>query len=69
MGQYHKLVNFDKKEIVHPHKLGLGLKQVEHTGCPASLSDALYLLVSTSPAAGGGDLRVLPDQEAAFKSF
>ena len=31
MGQYHKLINLDKKEFVDPHKLGLGLKQVEHS--------------------------------------
>ena len=32
MGQYHVLVNYDKKEVVVPHGLGLGLKQYEHTG-------------------------------------
>ncbi len=69
MGQYHQLVNFDRKEVVHPHKLGLGLKQAEHTGCPASLSDALYMLVCTSPAGGGGDLLMLPERELEFKSF
>jgi len=40
MGQYHVLVNYDKKEIVEPYGLGLGAKQVE----------------MTSPNAGGGDL-------------
>lgn len=55
MGQYHVLVNVDKKEKVEPHALGLGLKQYEHTGFEASLSDALYMLVMTSPARGGGD--------------
>ncbi len=55
MGQYHVLVNIDKKEKVEPHGLGLGLKQYEHAGCEASLSDALYILVMTSPARGGGD--------------
>lgn len=55
MGQYHFLANLDKGEIVHPHGLGLGLKQYEHTGCEGSLADAMYLLVMTSPARGGGD--------------
>ena len=55
MGQYHRLVNLDKKEFVEPYALGLGAKQYEHTGCKASLSDAMYLLVMTSPASGGGD--------------
>lgn len=55
MGQYHKLVNLDKREVVEPHGLGLGAKQYEQTACEASLSDAMYLLVMTSPASGSGD--------------
>jgi hypothetical protein len=60
MGQYHSLINIDKKEIVDPHGLGLGAKQWEHLGCQGSLSDALYLLVMTSPERGGGDLPITP---------
>ena len=55
MGQYHKLVNLDKQEYVHPHEIGAGAKQYEHTGYEGALSDALYLLLITSPARGGGD--------------
>lgn len=55
MGQYHRLVNIDKQEWVDPHGLGLGSKQYEHTGCDASLADAMYVLTMTSPAEGGGD--------------
>jgi hypothetical protein len=55
MGQYHILANLDKNEVVHPHALGLGSKQYEHTGCEGSLAEAMYLLVMTSPARGGGD--------------
>lgn len=56
MGQYHKLVNLDKKEFVDPHGLGLGAKQYEHTGAfEGSLSDAMYVLTMSSPASGGGD--------------
>lgn len=55
MGQYHKLVNLDKKEQVMPWGIGQGAKQYEHTGTQGSLSDALYLLLITSPARGGGD--------------
>jgi len=69
MGQYHYLVNFDRKEIVHPHKLGLGLKQVEHTHCVASLSDVLYMLLSSSPNRGGCDLYYDPKLEKSFKTF
>lgn len=57
MGQYHVLVNYDKKETVSPHNLGLGLKQWEHLGeFNGTLADALYVLTMTSPARGGGDL-------------
>ena len=69
MGQYHKAVNFDKKEFVTPHKIGLGLKQVEHTHCVASLSDVLYMLTSTSPNRGGGDLPFDNQLEDNFKTF
>jgi hypothetical protein len=55
MGQYHKLINLDKQEVVEPYGLGLGAKQYEQTGCEASLADAIYLLVMTSPNGGGGD--------------
>lgn len=55
MGQYHKLVNLDKKEVVEPHNIGLFSKQYEHTGVEGSLADAIYLLVMSSPASGGGD--------------
>jgi hypothetical protein len=60
MGQYHSLVNIDKKEIVNPHGLGLGAKQYEHLNLQGSLSDALYLLLMTSPCRGGGDLPATP---------
>lgn len=57
MGQYHVLVNYDKKEIVEPYGLGLGAKQVEQLGAfNGTIADAMYLLVMTSPNAGGGDL-------------
>jgi hypothetical protein len=57
MGQYHILVNLDKKQKVEPYNLGLGLKQWEHLGeFNGTLADAMYLLCMTSPARGGGDL-------------
>jgi hypothetical protein len=55
MGQYHKLVNLDKQEVVEPFHLGLFSKQYEHTGVEGSLADAIYLLVMSSPNRGGGD--------------
>jgi hypothetical protein len=55
MGQYHKLVNIDKQEVVYPDGIGLFSKQYEHTGIEGSLADAIYLLVMSSPNSGGGD--------------
>lgn len=68
MGQYHKLVNIDKKEFVHPHKLGLGLKQCEQTGSPGSLADVMYILLSVSNNRGGGDLNT-SGETPDFKVF
>jgi hypothetical protein len=55
VGQYHILVNIDKKEVVIPHDIGLGARQYEQTGAEGSLSDAMYLLSMSSPEGGGGD--------------
>jgi hypothetical protein len=61
MGQYHILVNVDKREWVDPWDIALGSKQWEHTSGESwplvgSLADAMYILTMTSPARGGGDL-------------
>lgn len=61
MGQYHLLVNVDKREYVDPRSLGLGVKQWEHSSHPkfptyGSLADAMYILTTTSSARGGGDM-------------
>lgn len=61
MGQYHLLVNVDKKEYLDPHSIGMGVKQWEHLSHPqytmaGSLADAMYVLTMTSPARGGGDI-------------
>jgi uncharacterized protein YjbJ (UPF0337 family) len=61
MGQYHILVNVDKREYLHPAEIGLGVKQWEHQSearwpLYGSLSDAMYILTMTSPARGGGDM-------------
>lgn len=57
MGQYHVLVNFDKKEYVHPHALGNGLKLAEQFYSKYGMKDALFILMaSKSNGRGGGDL-------------
>lgn len=56
MSQYHYLCNFDKKEFVHPHKLGDGLKAREQVASgPGGIGSAMiYLMVCPEPR-GGGD--------------
>jgi len=57
MGQYHVVVNWDKKEFINPHELGLGLKQGEQLGSfRATMGDIIYLLLAISNGRGGGDV-------------
>lgn len=55
MGQYHITCNFTKREFLHPHDLGLGLKQLEQVGFDGSTGDILVMLLSCSNERGGGD--------------
>jgi hypothetical protein len=55
MGQYFLVVNLTKKEFIHPHKFGDGLKLLEF-GCSADgTMTALTLLLRQSSEGGGGD--------------
>jgi hypothetical protein len=55
MGQYHKLYNLDKRELVHPHQIDNGRKLLEQVGHPRSTSTALFLLLANSNGRGSGD--------------
>lgn len=56
MGQYWYVVNIDKKEYVHPHKLGTGLKLWEQLANHPGTGAALLVLCAAMPKArGGGD--------------
>ncbi len=55
MGQYHKIVNLDKREFVDPHQLGAGLKLWEFTNTRTGPLAALSLLLASSNNRGGGD--------------
>ena len=60
MGQYHYLVNLDKKQFVHPHQIGNGLKLREQAGWDYSTATALVMLLAASSRDGGrgnGDFR------------
>ena len=56
MGQYYLVTNVSKKEFIHPHKFGDGLKLLEF-GCSANgTMTALAVLLSHGNGRGGGDL-------------
>lgn len=57
MGQYHYLVNLTKRQFVHPHQIGNGLKLVEQVGWEYSTSTALVMLLAASNGRGGGDFK------------
>jgi hypothetical protein len=55
MGQYHIVVNLDKKQFLHPHRLGDGLKLMEFGCSQAGTMTALALLLAEDNGRGGGD--------------
>lgn len=60
MGQYHYLVNLDKKQVVHPHQIGNGLKLREQVGWEYCTATALVMLLASASkdgGRGGGDFR------------
>lgn len=60
MGQYHYLVNLDKKQVVNPHQIGNGLKLHEQVGWNYCTATALVMLLASASrdgGRGGGDFR------------
>lgn len=53
MGQYYLVVNRDRQEYLHPHRLGSGLKLWEI--CAGNLPRLLAYLCKQSTGRGGGD--------------
>jgi hypothetical protein len=59
MGQYWYVVNLDKKEYIHPHKLASGLKLWEQLAAHPGTGAALIVLLAAMPEPrGGGDFRM-----------
>lgn len=60
MGQYWIPVNLTKREFVHPHRLGAGLKLWEqiHTHPGGVLTAVMLLCVAEREPRGGGDFEV-----------
>lgn len=55
MGQYHVIVNLDRREYLNAHAFGSGWKaweQINGSGTP----QALFVLLTCSNGRGGGDL-------------
>lgn len=61
MGQYYMVANVDRKEFLHPHKFGEGIKLMEF-GCssPGTML-GLAILLADGNGRGGGDLHVEDD--------
>jgi hypothetical protein len=57
VGQYYKVINVTKRQYLHPHKFGAGLKLMEFSGQRDSIGQALILLTCNGNNRGGGDLR------------
>lgn len=57
MGQYYYPVNLDKREYIHPHKFGDGLKLLEFGCSTDGTMTALAILLADGNNRGGGDLR------------
>lgn len=53
MGQYRLVVNLDKKQYIHPHRLGDGAKLMELS----TTATALCVLLADANGQGGGDCR------------
>lgn len=54
MGQYFLILNLDKRELLHPHKLGMGLKLWEI--CANHGVGIIAYLLRKSDELGGGDI-------------
>ena len=67
MGQYHLVANLDKKEFLHPHAMGDGLKLLEFGSSSDGTMTGLAILLACSNGRGGGDLHAdngTPEQQA-----
>jgi hypothetical protein len=63
MGQYYLTVNLDKKQYLHPHKFGDGLKLREFGASGSGTMAGLAVLLSDGCGRGGGDLLVEPEED------
>lgn len=57
MGQYYYVANLDKKQYIHPHRFGDGLKLLEFGSSGQGTMTGLAILLASGNGRGGGDLR------------
>lgn len=58
MGQYHKVVNLDKKQYLHPRVFNDGLKLCEFGASSGGTMFGLALLLARDNGKGGGDFHI-----------
>ena len=56
MGQYYKVVNTTKKQVMIPHSFGSGAKLMEFSSDGMSIMQGLAILLADGNGRGGGDL-------------
>lgn len=56
MGQYYKIVDLDKRQYLHPHMFGDGLKLLEFGDSSSGAMLGLAVLLASGNGLGGGDL-------------
>lgn len=57
MGQYYKVVNTTKKQVLEPHSFGSGAKLMEFSSDGRSIMQGLAILLADGNGRGGGDLK------------
>ena len=57
MGQYYYIANLDKREFLHPHRCGDGLRLMQFGLSACGTLSALAILLADGNNRGGGDLR------------
>jgi len=66
MGQYFVGINQDKRQWIHPHRFGDGLKFLEFSGSASAFLAGLALLLRQSDSVGGGDWTSLSSASDRF---
>lgn len=56
MGQYHMVVNLDKRQFLYSHAFGDGLKLREFGNSAGGMATGLVYLLAASNGRGGGDI-------------